>query len=85
MLLLLLKQCLLVLTLFLLALRRDLDHLVQLVGYGTDPHSGDYWLVRNSWTTLWGDAGYIKLARSANASCGVDVTPLDGNGCKVHT
>jgi cathepsin L len=28
----------------------DLDHLVQLVGYGTDPKLGDYFLVRNSWT-----------------------------------
>ena len=49
----------------------ELDHLVQLVGYGTDPESGgDYWLVRNSWTPLWGEAGYIRLARSANPQCG---------------
>jgi cathepsin L len=27
----------------------DLDHLVQLVGYGTDKGK-DYWLIRNSWT-----------------------------------
>ena len=59
-----------------------LDHLVQLVGYGTDPQHGDYWLVRNSWTPLWGEEGYIRLARSATPTCGMDVNPLDGNGCK---
>jgi len=26
----------------------DLDHLVQLVGYGDDA-DGEYWIVRNSW------------------------------------
>ena len=38
---------------------------VQLVGYGTDDKNGggDYWLVRNSWTPLWGENGYIRLAR----------------------
>eukprot|EP00035_Acanthoeca_spectabilis_P021596 m.439082 g.439082 ORF g.439082 m.439082 type:complete len:406 (+) comp18330_c0_seq1:222-1439(+) len=56
----------------------DLDHLVQLVGYG-DNNGTPYWIVRNSWTPLWGDHGYIYLAR--NSDCGIDVTPLDGNGC----
>jgi cathepsin L len=59
----------------------DIDHVVQLVGYGTDPKAGDYWLVRNSWDVTWGEAGYIRLKRSASAACGDDVTPLDGTGC----
>lgn len=62
----------------------DLDHLVQMVGYGTDS-DGDYWLIRNSWTPLWGEHGYMKLARFGDAGdepCGLDVTPLDGNGCE---
>ena len=49
-----------------------LNHAVQLVGYGTDPAEGDYWLVRNSWGTGWGEGGYIRLQRQAEAQCGVD-------------
>lgn len=64
----------------------DLDHLVQLVGYGTDDKTGaDYWLVRNSWTALWGENGYIRLARygaKGKEPCGVDLTPMDGDGCE---
>jgi cathepsin L len=59
----------------------DLDHAVQLVGYGTDPSYGDYWLVRNSWSPAWGENGYIRLRRTSNPTCGVDLTPSDGDGC----
>ena len=50
-----------------------LDHAVLAVGYGTDSASGlDYWLVKNSWNTTWGDNGYIKLAMNSGAGiCGV--------------
>jgi len=61
----------------------DIDHAVQLVGYGTDPKWGDYWLVRNSWSSLWGEKGYIRLRRTSSEQtrCGTDLTPSDGDGC----
>jgi len=59
----------------------DIDHAVQLVGYGTDPSLGDYWLVRNSWNPNWGENGYIRLKRETVPRCAVDITPSDGSGC----
>jgi cathepsin L len=59
----------------------DIDHAVQLVGFGTDPSAGDYWLVRNSWGDGYGEDGYIRLRRYATPPCGVDTTPGDGDGC----
>jgi cathepsin L len=48
----------------------DLDHAVLLIGYGTEDGQ-DYWLVKNSWSTFWGDFGYVKMARNRNNNCGV--------------
>lgn len=62
----------------------DVDHVVELVGYGTDAATAsDYWLVRNSWSPAWGEAGYIRLRRTADESnrCGTDLVPGDGSGC----
>ncbi len=40
----------------------DVNHLVVLVGYGTDPETGkDYWLVRNSWGPRWGKLWLISV------------------------
>lgn len=59
-----------------------LDHGVQLVGFGTDAKGGDYWLVRNSWGTGFGEEGYIRIRRYATAPCGIDTNPAAGTGCK---
>merc|ERR1712094_145832 len=39
----------------------SLDHAVTLVGYGTEGGQ-DYYLMRNSWGSSWGESGYMKMA-----------------------
>jgi len=54
----------------------NLDHAVILVGWGTSGGT-DYWTVRNSWGTTWGEKGYIRMAITSGAGvCGVQSQPL---------
>ena len=55
----------------------DLDHGVLVVGYGEEMGL-PYWLVKNSWSTKWGDNGYIKILRNYKENtgmCGIAMQP----------
>ncbi|XP_074274071.1 fruit bromelain-like [Silene latifolia] len=42
----------------------NLNHAVTAIGYGRDAASGkNYWLIKNSWGTSWGENGYMRLLR----------------------
>jgi C1A family cysteine protease len=56
----------------------NLDHAVEIVGYGTE-NGIDYWKVRNSWSTSWGEEGYVRIQRSSSTNdigvCGIAAEP----------
>jgi len=56
----------------------SINHAVMAVGYGVDGQ--DYFKIRNSWGTGWGEAGYIRLAQNSYSSegtaCLLQVNPV---------
>jgi len=48
----------------------NLDHCVQITGYGTSADGTPYWNIRNSWGRSWGESGYLQVERNKDL-CGV--------------
>jgi len=46
----------------------NIDHAVVAVGYGSN-----YYIVRNSWGTGWGESGYVRIGiTEGNGTCGIN-------------
>jgi len=45
----------------------DIDHIMEISGWGQTADGTKYWVVRNSWGTYWGVAGWFKLERGVNS------------------
>lgn len=56
----------------------ELNHGILIVGYGEETdYLGakiKYWIVKNSWGTMWGRSGYLYIVRGVGA-CGINLYP----------
>jgi len=43
-----------------------INHVVEVFGWGVDNHDNEYWHVKNSWGSEWGEDGYMRLVTSDN-------------------
>ncbi|XP_043547496.1 dipeptidyl peptidase 1 [Chiloscyllium plagiosum] len=57
------------------------NHAVLLIGYGSDSQTKEnYWIVKNSWGTQWGENGYFRILRGSDEcaieSIAIAATPI---------
>ena len=49
----------------------SLNHAVLMVGYGQSALKKDYWTIKNSWGSKWGESGYFRIKRGSG-TCGIN-------------
>jgi len=55
----------------------QLDHATLVVGYGSE-NGTEYWIMKNSWASTWGEDGYMRLAikETGSGNCGIQHEPI---------
>ncbi|CAH0490578.1 unnamed protein product [Peronospora farinosa] len=46
----------------------EVNHAVVVVGFGQSDTGEQFWIIRNTWGTMWGEDGYMRIARGSNVS-----------------
>merc|ERR1712159_395912 len=62
----------------------ELDHGVLITGWGTDANGTDYWMVKNSWNTDWGEEGYYRICRGKTSDKGIERCGLNSACVAAH-
>tara|TARA_B100000242_G_C43043930_1_gene487177 strand:- start:517 stop:1644 length:1128 start_codon:yes stop_codon:yes gene_type:complete len=50
---------------------QTLDHAVTVVGYGVTSTGEKYYIIKNSWNTVWGVSGYMYFSADVPNMCGI--------------
>lgn len=52
------------------------NHAIVIGGYGINVYGENYWIIRNSWGSEWGEDGYVPLSMDSPI-CGLDIPIFD--------